>query len=214
VQQLSLEARPSAATDLAGRWESYRVSTTPVDWRLRSGDRFEFSVDPTGERLVEPFEVTEGVPIAPGSYHWRRYQLQVSTAEKRRLYAEVTWQFGGFYDGDLDQIEWTGAWNPTALVTLEFSGEHNIGRLPGGDFTQTLVGNRVRLNLSPDLSIASYVQYDTETRSIGTNTRLRWTFRPVADLFIVYNHNVRSMLDRWRLDSNQLLIKVQYAWRL
>jgi hypothetical protein len=45
------------------------------------------------------------------------------------------------------------------------------------------------------------------------NTRLRWTFRPVADLFIVYNHNVRSILDRWQLDSNQLLVKVQYALR-
>jgi len=48
----------------------------------------------------------------------------------------------------------------------------------------------------------------------ATNTRLRWTFRPVADLFIVYNHNIRSIVDGWRLDSNQLLLKVQYAWRL
>jgi len=38
--------------------------------------------------------------------------------------------------------------------------------------------------------------------------------RPVADLFIVYNHNVRSILERWWLDSNQLLIKLQCAWRL
>jgi hypothetical protein len=45
------------------------------------------------------------------------------------------------------------------------------------------------------------------------NTRLRWTFRPEADLFVVYNHNVRSMLDRWQLDSNQLLVKLQYAFR-
>jgi hypothetical protein len=40
-----------------------------------------------------------------------------------------------------------------------------------------------------------------------------WTFLPVADLFIVYNHNVRSVLDRWEMDSNQLVAKVQYAWR-
>jgi len=36
----------------------------------------------------------------------------------------------------------------------------------------------------------------------------------VADVFIVYNHNIRSIVDRWRLDSNQLLIELQYAWRL
>lgn len=49
---------------------------------------------------------------------------------------------------------------------------------------------------------------------MGTNTRLRWTFTPVADLFLVYNHNVQSIVDRWRLDSNQLLVKLQYAWRV
>jgi hypothetical protein len=72
----------------------------------------------------------------------------------------------------------------------------------------------LRLNISPDLSVSSYVQYDTDSDSIGVNTRLRWTFTPAADLFVVYNHNVQSMLDRWRLDSNQLLIKLQYAWRV
>jgi hypothetical protein len=46
------------------------------------------------------------------------------------------------------------------------------------------------------------------------NTRLRWTLTPVADLFVVYDHNVRSLLERWRLDSKQLLVKLQYAWRL
>ena len=45
------------------------------------------------------------------------------------------------------------------------------------------------------------------------NTRLRWTFRPEADLFVVYNHNVRSLVDRWQLDSNQIVVKAQYAWR-
>ena len=214
IQQMFFEFQPSLATDLSGRWESYRVFWAPLNWRFRSGDRVEFNANPTGERLVEPFDVSNGVVIPPGSYEWRRYRLEAGTAQKRRLYAQVTWWFGGFYNGTLDQYQWTGAWNPRPLVTIEFSGERNVGRLATGDFTQTVAGTRVRINVSPDLSIASYVQYDTDTESVGTNTRLRWTFRPVADLFIVYNHNVRSILDRWRLDSNQLLVKMQYAWRM
>jgi hypothetical protein len=213
IQQMFFEFRPSLVTDLSGQWESYRVFVAPVNWRVRSGDRFEFNINPTGERLVEPFDVS-GVEIGPGAYHWRRYRLEAGTAQKRRLYSQVTWWFGGFYNGKLDQIQWTGAWNPTPLLTVEFTGERNIGRLASGDFVQTVVGNRLRVNVSPDLSIASYIQYDTESDSVGVNTRLRWTFRPVGDLFVVYNHNVRSLLDRWQLDSNQLLIKLQYAWRL
>jgi hypothetical protein len=213
LQQLFHQFQPSAALDLSGRWESYRFFIAPINWRFRSGDRVEFNVNPTGERLVEPFAIG-GVPIPPGAYHWRRYRLEAGTAPKRRFYAQATWWYGGFYDGTLDQFQWTGAWNPAALLTVEFSGERNIGDLAAGPFTQTLVGTRVRVNVSPDLSLSSYAQYDTDSDSIGVNTRLRWTFRPVGDLFVVYNHNVRSLLDRWPLDSNQLLVKLQYAWRL
>ena len=208
------EFDPSLVTDLAGRWESYRVFMAPINWRLRSGDRVEFNVNPTGERLLEPFDVATGGPIPPGAYQWRRYRLEAGTAQKRRVYAQVTWWFGGFYNGNLDQVQWTGTWNPAPIVTVEFSGERNIGRLATGRFTETVTGTRLRLNVSSDLSVASYVQYDTDSRLVGTNTRVRWTFRPAADLFVVYNHNVRSTLDRWRLDSNQFLAKLQYAWRM
>jgi hypothetical protein len=212
LQELFHQFQPSAALNLDGRWESYRFFIAPINWRFRSGDRAEFNVNPTGERLVDTIAIG-GVPIRPGSYHWRRYRLEAGTAQKRRFYTQVTWWFGGFYDGELDQLQWTGAWNPTALLTVEFSGERNVGYLSAGRFIQTLVGTRLRMNFSPDLSVASYTQYDTESDSIGVNTRLRWTFRPVGDLFVVYNHNVRSLLDRWELESNQLLVKLQYAWR-
>jgi len=213
-QQQTFEFEPSVALDLSGQWESYRIFMAPVNARFRSGDRVELNVNPTGERLLEPFEVADGVVIPPGAYHWRRYRLEASTAQKRRLYTQVTAWVGGFYNGDLKQLIWSGAWNPTPLVTIEFSGERNIGSLATGDFTQTLVGNRLRINVSPDLSVASYIQYDTDSDSIGVNTRLRWTVTPVAELFIVYNHNVRSLLERWQLESNQLLVKLQYAWRM
>jgi len=214
VQQMTFQFEPSLAADLSGRWESYQVFWAPVNWRFRSGERLELNVVPVGERLIAPFQVGGDVVVAPGSYQWRRYRIEAGTAEKRRFYAQASWWFGGFYDGTLDQFEWTGAWNPAPLITVEFSGERNVGRLASGTFTQTLAGTRLRVNVSPDLSVASYVQYDTDSQSVGTNTRLRWTFLPVADLFIVYNHNIRSILDRWRLDSNQLLVKLQYAWRL
>jgi Domain of unknown function (DUF5916) len=213
IQRLEHEFRTSVATDLSGRWESYRVFIAPINWRFRSGDRVELNVNPTGERLAAPFEIADGVVIEPGAYHWRRYRLEAGTAQKRPLSSQVTWWFGRFYDGLLDQIEWEGTWNPTPLLTLELSGEHNIGRLKGGDFTETIVGTRARINLSPDLTVASYLQYDTTTKSVGVNNRLRWTFTPAGDVFVVYNHNVRNILDRWQLESNQLLVKLQYAFR-
>ena len=91
--------------------------------------------------------------------------------------------------------------------------------LKQGSFTQQVTGTRFRFNFSPDLQLNSYLQYDNESRAFGTNTRLRWTFAPQGDLFVVYNHNAVDPLDPlgqrlgWRFASNQLLVKLQYAFR-
>ena len=225
VRQMFHESLNTLVTDLDGRWESYRVFTAPINWRLESGDRFEANAVPTGERLTEPFEISEGVIIPAGSYHWNRYRLEAGTAAKRRVSGQLSWWFGDFYGGTLDELELTASWKPSPLVIVELTGEHNVGRLPQGRFTQDLVGTRVRLNVSPNLQLNSFVQYDNESHSFGTNTRLRWTFHPLGDLFVVYNHNVlreltpedpllgRPLERRWAFSSNELLVKAQYTVR-
>ena len=76
-----------------------------------------------------------------------------------------------------------------------------------------MTGVRVNVNVSPHLQESSYVQFDTTSASLGTNSRLRWTLTPVADLFMIYNHNLRNVPERWQFDSNELLVKFEYAFR-
>jgi hypothetical protein len=215
IRQMFNEFRASLFTDLHGQWQTYSIFTAPVNWRFESGDRVEFNWSPAGDNLLEPFEIADGVVIDPAKYHWTRYRLEFGSATKRRLSSQLTWRFGTFYTGTLDQFQVTAAWNPIPLFTVNLTGEHDIGRLKEGDFTTTLVGTRLKFNVSPNLDISSFVQYDTASRSVGTNNRLRWTFRPVGDLFIIYNHNVRDFGTPlgWAKDSNQLLVKLQYAFR-
>lgn len=213
VRQMFHRLYPMVIADLDGRWESYNVEVTPIEWRLESGDALEVNLVPTGERLPEPFEVADGVTIGEGSYNWRRYQIEVQSAAKRRLSVGVGWSFGGFYTGRLQQFEVEAAWTPSPLVTLIADVEHSAGRLAEGRFDLTVVGTKVRLNLSPDLQLTSFVQYDTEDGTFGTNTRLRWTFHPRGGLFVIYNHNLRELDTRWRRDSNVLLVKAQYTVR-
>ena len=218
VRQMFHEFQPYLITDLEGEWQSYYVFIAPINWRLESGDRFEFNVIPQGERLTAPFEIDEGVVIQPGTYSFPRYRLEGGLATKRKFSGTYTWRFGKFYDGILDQLQIVSSWKPSPLVVVELSGEHNIGRLPAGKFTKDLIGTRVRLNVSSNLQLNSYLQFDTDSRSLGSNTRLRWTFNPLGDVFIVYNHNMRTLdpltgARDWRFDSNQLLVKAQYAFR-
>ena len=212
LRQWFAQLENTLVTDLHGRWQSYELFTAPINWRFESGDRLEFNVVPEGERLEDVFRL-DGVSIPAGGYHWLRYRLEAGSAAKRSLSAQATWRFGGFYSGTLNQVLLVGTWHPSALVGVDFSSERDIGTLREGHFTATLVGVRTNLYVSPNLNVSSFVQYDTGSRSVGTNTRMRWTFTPVGEFFLIYNHNLRSASDRWEFDSNQLLIKFQYAFR-
>jgi hypothetical protein len=214
IRQMFFELRPRVVTDLGGRWETYAVPASPLNWQLESGDGVEIGVEPAGDRFTEPFEVADGVVVPPGEYHWTRVSLDVETARKRRLAGEAELSVGGFYGGTLEAVGLEAAWTPSPLVTLFVSGVHNRGRLPGGDFDETLLAAKVRLNLSPDLDVDSLLQYDTESRLLGTNTRLRWTFHPRGELFLIYNHNARRTDGRWQRESDELMVKVKYAFRL
>jgi hypothetical protein len=213
LRSMEHESQTQVITDLSGNWESYRQGLIPFNWRFASGDRFEINIVPTGERLRGPFAVADNVVIPTGAYHWRRYRVELGSAAKRNVSGQLTWWFGGFYTGTLNQVIWTGTWHPSALVAVEVTGERDVGDLREGRFVQAVSGARVRFNVSPDMQISSYWQYDTQSKSIGTNSKLRWTFRALGDLFVIYNHNVRQLVDRWQLDSNQLLVKLQYAFR-
>lgn len=219
VRQMFNEFFNTLVTDLNGRWESYRVFMAPINWRLESGDRIEFNFVPTGERLSEPFEIADTVTIPAGPYHWSRWRLEAQFASKRKASGQLTWWFGGFYGGRLSELTFTGTLRPSPLLIVELSAGHNVGKVPQGRFVQDVLGTRLRFNFSPDLQLASYVQYDNESRSIGSNSRLRWSFSPRGDLFIVYNHNLDEERDAlgartgWRFASNQLLAKLQYMFQ-
>ena len=103
-------------------------------------------------------------------------------------------------------------WRMFSFLNLEFIYENNIARIPAGDFNKELLSVRTALNLSSDLNLSLFVQYDNESGTVGSYSRLRWTFAPLGDLYIVYKHNLQpELIDRWQQDQNQLIVKLTYG---
>jgi hypothetical protein len=70
------------------------------------------------------------------------------------------------------------------------------------------------MSFSSELQLSVFGQYERERGEFGMNSRLRWTFDPMGDLFVIYNYNAPAAeLVGWRLDSSQLLMKLQYGLR-
>lgn len=212
-------------------WESYDATLKPLDWLFESGDRIDLGVTPEGDRPPTPFEVSGDIDIPAETYQWTRFFAGARAAEKRRLSGELRWEFGDYYNGKLYTVLGRLTVKPSALYAVELTSERNTGEahaLPddyeGGPYTLTektfkeqTYGVRLLLNVSPDLQFSSLTQYDDTSRELGTNNRLRWTFLPGGDLFVVYNHNlvrrVRRAGNRWVFTGNEIPVKVQYAFR-
>jgi len=214
VRDAVLQLHGRVVLDSARRWESYFVFAAPLYLRFESGDRIEFNVAPYGERLAGPFPIAPNVTIAPGQYDWIRYRLEGTLASKRRVSGRVTWWFGDFYDGRLSELAASLVLQPSATASLTLSAQHNSGSVPAGRFTQEVLGGRARVNLSADLTFNTLVQYDNQSRILGANSRLRWQFHPLGELFVVHTHNLDRATGSLTFLSSELLAKVQYAVRL
>ena len=216
VRQMRNQLFVTHISNLNWQWQTYRVFTAPINWRFESGDRFEFNIVPQGERLLEPFQIASDVTIQEDAYNFMRYRLEAQLAAKRKVNGQLTWWFGEFYNGNLDEYQASINWNPTTIITFEFSGTRNIAELPGGNIDQTLLGFRTRFNVTPDLQLNSFIQYDTDSKTFGVNSRIHWIFYPQGDFFIVYNNtaNYLSSEEGFARDNSQLLVKIRYNFRL
>jgi len=108
---------------------------------------------------------------------------------------------------------------PSPMFSVELSGERDQGRVAPSTvqvpFVLERYGARLRVDPSPDLEFNSFTQYDNSSRQLGTDIRIRWSFRPGGDFFLTYNHNIGVPMGArpWTFDSNRLSTRIQYALR-
>ncbi len=72
-------------------------------------------------------------------------------------------------------------------VSLEFDINLVRGRLPQGNFNENVYQVKADIFLSPELGFMNYIQYDSISRQLGWNARLRWQISPGNEIFLVYN---------------------------
>ncbi len=215
VRQFFFELFLTRVDRLDGTTESWEIFTAPFNAVTESGEHLEANWVPQLARLDEPFEVAQGVVIPPGEYRFTRYRVEGQSSPSRPWRAGSTVWFGDFFGGRLVEWESFVSWTfGPGRLRVELEAENNFGDLPQGDFTQRLLQWKTLYAFSPDLVVSAFTQYDSESRDLGLNARMRWTIRPGRDLFLVWNRNWQRTLDRGyrlELDSDQVVVKLRWT---
>jgi hypothetical protein len=211
--------RYNRVTSSKGLVESWEYQMSPLEMVLNSGDEFGLTWRPQYEFLAEPFEIASGVVIPPGAYRFDRWEIEAETSNHRVLRLNSSTSFGEFYSGHLAQWENSVSWtSPRGALQLSAGAEHNYARLPEGNFVQRLWQLQSAYAWSPNIVLTSFVQFDTESQNLGSNTRLRWTFKPGNDLFVVWNRGWQRLLrdphERVLAPESELLaVKLRWTFR-
>ena len=103
----------------------------------------------------------------------------------------------------------------TPRLSVEPGVSYNKVDLPEGVFTTNLVTARTTYTVTPLMFVSALLQYNSGSRSLSANVRLRWEYRPGSELFVVYNEQ-RDTLAPTRfpqLENRAFIIKINRLFR-
>lgn len=214
IRQFFFELEPQYVTNLTNRLEDWRLFIAPFNLRTESGEHLEWNVIPEFEHLDAPFEIYPGVVVPAGSYQWHKYRGEMNTATKRRWVVDVTYWWGGFYDGTRKQTGVGLTLKPSAHLAIALRADRNDVDLKEGRFYTQVVTARADYSFTPNVTWQNLEQYDNESKVLSYQSRFRWILKPGNDLFIVVNRGWVQNVDG-RFDSifERASSKLQYTFR-
>ena len=204
--------------DFGNRPLTREIELQPLEVDFNDGSRVAIDVTPQYERLEEDFEISDGIvlPIG-GAYRFTRYQVEGSTADHRKISVNGEVSFGGFFSGHRREYSVEVGVRPRRGVALGLEVEHNVLELGIQRFDTDVVRARANTQFSPWISVVNNLQYDSVSRLLGWQMQFRWIRRPGNDLYLVYTHNWRELLNqgarRFRTIDNRLATKLVYTLR-
>ena len=152
--------------------------------------------------------------IPAGDYEFTRAGFTIESATKRELSGELSVAAGEFFDGHTIGVEALGLWRPSSAFGGELGYEEQWIDLPQGEFTTRLAYLRSVCSFGPELSWSTLAQWDSESGSLGVNSRVRWILRPGREIRLVWNEIwEESASGAVAPGDRELAVKLEYTLR-
>jgi hypothetical protein len=172
-------------TQTTGELESFYNETRPLGAVFNSGDRFEFNLKQTFDRLDEPFYLTDSIAIPQGKYWMYKYEIQLESFQGRRFWGFLLYNWGGFYTGKIHTIEFVGGANFSKNLNLQQQYTFNYVILPQGKVITHEIATYLNLAFTTKLNVSAFIQYNSLENIFIYNIRLHWIPKIGSDFYFV-----------------------------
>ncbi len=208
IRRLYLEPTVSVHTTQHGVLWS-RAGGASARMELESGDNVTIRHDDSVERLFAPFPVRAGQSVPSGRYTFATHGVSVSTFDGRTVRGEVAWSTGRFYNGQRSDVEASATLRLNRHISVAPGLTRSLVSLPPGGFAASIASTRVTYTFTPNLSLSSLMQWDSDSRAVVTNLRFNYIPKPGADVYVVYTE-ADQLTARVAARNRSIIAKINY----
>ncbi len=197
-----------------GASETTQLLVSPFSWEFNGGEEISYEWARNTERLFEPWEIHDGITVAAGRHQFSTHTFRGSTSRTKPLSFGADWATGSFYSGTRKELGLEFTWRRNHHLSTGMEMEQNWIRLKEGSFYAVLLMCRLDYAFTPLIGLTNFVQYDTDSRNLGLQSRLRWILTPGNEFFIVLNQGwQQDPLDRFQSAQTRFRVKLNYTFR-
>lgn len=166
----------------------------------------------TREGLLEPYEISDGVIIPPGTYDNSELSLAAFSNRGAWISFSMSVVAGGFYSGDRVSLRPAMRLRWGEKFNTELSYSQNDVDLPEGDFVTRVGQLRLSYSFTPSVALEALIQYNNVSDFWSTNLRFSWLQSANNGLFVVFN-DIQGF-DRYSGDkpNRSLIVKYNYLF--
>lgn len=193
-----------------------------LDWTTRASGRLVwdagYDISANGslfsETVSSAFTVGDATEIAPGVYDQWSAAIGAGTPSTRAVSATLDASIRDYYGGLLVGGDATLSVRPSTLLRLELGLGYDRASFDAGDerpgFDAAVTNLRSTLTFTPDLSVDLFTGWNLLGDVLQLQARLRWTYHPGSDLFVVLQADLDD--DTWRDRFLSALAKLTYRF--
>jgi hypothetical protein len=150
------------------------------------------------------------VVIAPGRYHFGEWSFSYRSNPARRVYFNLGYSPQTFFDGHRTDTSGSLGLRINSQLSTVAGLSRNDVDLPSGAFRANVGSLGVDYALSPNTAFRSLTQYNSLTEQWSTSARLRYSYRPGSDFYVVYDELRRDATGLNQIRDRQLILKLTY----
>ncbi len=187
-----------------------------LEWNVKFQNQssFEIALNNRYTFLFDDFDPTDtdgGVPLPSDTgYNYSRVDFSYNSDLRKQFSFSARVDAGQFFNGHKYSFTSDVRLRVQPYFSASIRTNYNYIELPQPHSSASiwLIGPKFEFTFTKKLYWSTFVQYSSQLENFSINSRLQWRFKPLSDLFIVYNDNYRTTVFSPR--SRAFIVKFTY----